>query len=573
MAGFDFAAFRDQQKAQNDDALEETGAVEAIAAAESAIADSKSKSKSAKAPPKAKRASTKRERADSSASAEPPATRRRSTRTATIASGVSSVEERRRLQEEAEAAKEAEEKAEKARIKREKHGQRTIEAQEGATTGAGETESLKELLDQMARFEVTEEKGAPIWEKGKRPKADKKKLKEVTEPLDLRAIVKIIPDRIYSLCAHPDPQRDLVFAGDKTGHLSLWDCTRAGMEKSLPEEEQKIRDGVVQNGDEDEEDEREWDWGQWWTWQGHMQNAVSSIKFRPNEYKQVYSSSYDNTIRSHHFERGISEEVIDGDLYEDDGLIHSFDFDPTGNEVWASDNDGGLLFRDLRAPMDTVKRWNLDKWKIGCVTINPANPGLAATAHLKRYMRLWDLSTLRGLSEDADLDTVLDKALLAEYSYEKACSSAYFDATGTRLATTSYDDTIRIWDVDPKKTKAKDYPAGDNKWKPSKTILHNCQVGRYVTVLRAHWCTAPAYPPHLFVGDMAHTVDLYSVDPAPAGQGEKLDRSGPAKVFTDETLTAAPAVTASHPTVEGKYYGGAASGKVSFWTHRLPEDE
>lgn len=52
--------------------------------------------------------------------------------------------------------------------------------------------------------------------------------------------------------------------------------------------------------------------------------------------RQIYSSGYDGTMRVTHFERGISEEVIDGDqlIGNDDALIHSFDFDPTGNELW-----------------------------------------------------------------------------------------------------------------------------------------------------------------------------------------------------------------------------------------------
>lgn len=75
----------------------------------------------------------------------------------------------------------------------------------------------------------------------------------------------------------------------------------------------------------------------------------------------------------------------------------------------ASDNDGGLIWRDLRQSMRHTKRWYIDRYKgaliltrcrrfssadiraisrttVGCVSINQANPDLAATAHLKRYM-------------------------------------------------------------------------------------------------------------------------------------------------------------------------------------------
>lgn len=32
----------------------------------------------------------------------------------------------------------------------------------------------------------------------------------------------------------------------------------------------------------------------------------------------------------------MSEEVIDGDRWSDEALLHSFDFDPTGNELWGA---------------------------------------------------------------------------------------------------------------------------------------------------------------------------------------------------------------------------------------------
>ena len=36
-----------------------------------------------------------------------------------------------------------------------------------------------------------------------------------------------------------------------------------------------------------------------------------------------------------------------------------------------------------------------------------------------------------------------EECVVARYGYEKACTSAYFDQTGTRILSTSYDDTIR----------------------------------------------------------------------------------------------------------------------------------
>lgn len=47
------------------------------------------------------------------------------------------------------------------------------------------------------------------------------------------------------------------------------------------------------------------------------------------------------------------------------------------------------------------------------------------------------------MSTDASTDDIINASQILHYDHEKACSSAYFDPTGTRLATTSYDDSVR----------------------------------------------------------------------------------------------------------------------------------
>lgn len=83
-----------------------------------------------------------------------------------------------------------------------------------------------------------------------------------------------------------------------------------------------------------------------------------------------------------------------------------------------------------------------------------------------------------------------------------------------------------------------------------------------MTVLRAHWSTIPTLPPHLHIGSMDRSVDLISPD------GTSV-----ANLYDADHITAVPAVTASHPTREKRHYGGSASGKVSFFTTPLEEEE
>ena len=81
-----------------------------------------------------------------------------------------------------------------------------------------------------------------------------------------------------------------------------------------------------------------------WIWTDHERQSTSL---------QIYSSAYDGTLRVTHFETGMSEEVINGDHWEENALIHSFDFDPTGNQLWGTEGllpspPGRTFFAELR---------------------------------------------------------------------------------------------------------------------------------------------------------------------------------------------------------------------------------
>ena len=102
--------------------------------------------------------------------------------------------------------------------------------------------------------------------------------------------------------------------------------------------------------------------------------------------------------------------------------------------------------------METTRRWQVEKYKIGCISLNPVDRFSAVTAHLKREMRyaifsvlasstsadlpatrsIRDLRKLLGMPSDSTVDQY-EECVVARYGYEKACTSAYFDATGTRI--------------------------------------------------------------------------------------------------------------------------------------------
>ncbi|KAK4058898.1 hypothetical protein OIO90_000344 [Microbotryomycetes sp. JL221] len=488
-----------------------------------------------------------------------------------------------RSEEEKEAAKEEEdrlyqEKREQERIA--KHGPRQIEALAGIT-GCGEQEGLIEMFndvlipfsksykavakddedskvkveeeDTKARRTVKKERNGSVSPKkatassptkggsvAPATKAELSNFKAKVDEVEHRATVKIVPERIYAMVVHPHSDKEIIFAGDKSGHVGVWDATQAGLE------------------DEDGDATK----GSYWHWKQHYR-TVSTLKFAPHDYNNLYSGSYDCTLRRLNFETGIHEEVIDADHWdsynEQDNLIHSFDFDLTGHNLWAVDNQGGLIHRDLREPMEAARRWAADakKRKIGGVSVNPSNPSIAVTAHLRGDLKIWDIGKLADLPEDAER-SMLDDCVVATNIHKNAVSSAYFDRTGTNILTTSYDDKLRVFEMDPWKLST----IHGKEYEPVAMMNHDCQVGRFVSVFKAQWSMCPTLPLHLHVGNMKRTLDVYAPVTTPASTKNQVRVRG----LMDDSISAVPAVTASHPIRECVYAGGNSSGKVSLYT-------
>lgn len=96
----------------------------------------------------------------------------------------------------------------------------------------------------------------------------------------------------------------------------------------------------------------------------------------------------------------------------------------------------------------------------------------------------------------------------------------------------------------------------DNQFEPTTVVPHNNQTGRWVTILKPHWQAIPSSigggAQRFVIGNMNRFVDVY------AGSGEQLAQLG------GEGITAVPAVTVFHPTVDW-IAAGTASGKMCLW--------
>lgn len=110
--------------------------------------------------------------------------------------------------------------------------------------------------------------------------------------------------------------------------------------------------------------------------------------------------------------------------------------------------------------------------------------------------------------------------LRSSFQHEKSCSAAYWDPWGRRILTTSYDDRLRgpcadlyvcnsidivladvektVWSMNPQWLEV-DEPLSPTHFQPTLKLPHNCQTGRWLTILRAQWSLNMDYMPHFTV--------------------------------------------------------------------------
>ncbi|TFK42537.1 WD40-repeat-containing domain protein [Crucibulum laeve] len=448
------------------------------------------------------------------------------------------------------------------------------------TNGPEEMSTLSTALGAAAQKSQPRRVGDPdafVFEEKKDAAAAVAELREKLQDMKVVSRAKVTQERIYSAAYHPEITKDLVFFGDKHGALGIWDA-------QAPQEEQEDEDGDVSVPPENREG------GKYWRlqlhWPATAKSSISSVKFDPIDSHNVYTSSYDCTIRSLSFTSGVSREIY---ASNDRVLICSIDLAPTGNEMWISDGEGGATHLDLREAKSKARRYVLSEQKIGCISINPTRPNFILTASNSRFLKIWDTRKLQsmsaaltddapltpptslpgesGTSEDVpprgtvefDAEVVTEflasnkgkSCLRGEFKHDKSASSAYWDPRGRQIVSTSYDDTIRLWDLDSPLFKSSGtFPS----FKPFSRIRHNCQTGKWLTILRAQWSPNPDVYPHFTIGNMNHALDLYS------SNGDLVARlSDPARI------TAVQAVTASHPSILERAVSGNASGRCVLW--------
>ncbi|EAU88489.1 hypothetical protein CC1G_04195 [Coprinopsis cinerea okayama7 len=395
-----------------------------------------------------------------------------------------------------------------------------------------------------------------VYEDNKEEERLVAELRKKMSGLKVHARAKVTRSRVYCAAYHPEVTKDLIFFGDKEGALGIWDA------RAPPEEDEDAK----QNEGEDREG------GRYWRiqlhWPANAKSSISSIKVDPIDPHNVYTSSYDTTVRALSFTTGVSREI-----FHSDNLVNSIDLVPSGHEMWLSDTSGWVTHIDLRESNQKHKSFQLSEQKIGSVSVNPTFPNFLATASNSRTVKVWDVRKLNTALEDftdsepqdstiidVNLEVITEFAqsdkgkgcLRAEWQHDKSATAAFWDPRGRQLVSTSYDDTLRLWNFNNSKLFKEDAPFPSSR--PFSRIKHNCQTGKWVTLLKARWTQNPDVYPYFTIGNMNHSVDIYS------GKGDHI-----ASLSDPRRITAVQAVTCSHPSVVERVATANASGRCVLW--------
>ncbi|XP_014674896.1 PREDICTED: WD repeat-containing protein 76-like, partial [Priapulus caudatus] len=319
--------------------------------------------------------------------------------------------------------------------------------------------------------------------------------------ISAKRVAKVVPARIFSVAIHPSEQQTLVCAGDKWGHVGLWD----------------VGSSLGSNGVH--------------LYEPHSR-PISSIKFNPQDTGHLYSASYDGTVRYADLAKGVFNEAYVTDE-EDDIMCRDIDFSSADTFVVALGTGEFCLVDSRTQGYKAEKTYVAHSKGLRTISVHPVDKHYVLTCSVDGFAKVWDL---RHMGKKPNC--------IASLPHPRSVSSAcYSPITGKQILTTCLDNRLRIYDTSHLEDSQKKSPL-------LHSISHNNYTGRWLTRFQAVW--HPSRDDMFIVGSMDRPRRIEVFD----NQGELVN------TFSDqEYLCSVCSVNAFHPT-RNVLVGGNSSGRL-----------
>ncbi|XP_072201642.1 WD repeat-containing protein 76 [Excalfactoria chinensis] len=260
------------------------------------------------------------------------------------------------------------------------------------------------------------------------------------------SIRKVVSSRVRSVAIHPTESAVLVAAGDKSGHVGLWDVSRTAEEGAHVFTPHNF--------------------------------SVNCMHFSPSHPAQLLSLSHDS-LRCGDVSRAVFDEI-----YRTEDSLSSFDFLEDGActaivGLW----DGTVAVVDRRTPGTSPELSADIGFKMTrTVDVHPVDKQYFLAAG-SVDVRVYDVRWLRRSG---------NQAVSTLHGHTKSVASAYFSpSSGRRVVTVCADDKLRVYDTSSLSATSALLC----------TVRHNNNTGRWLTRFRAVW--DPKQEQCFVVGSMA----------------------------------------------------------------------
>lgn len=275
-----------------------------------------------------------------------------------------------------------------------------------------------------------------------------------------------------------------------------------------------------------------------WRVEAHDEESDGVLSFTPHSQYisglawgmddlSLITSSYDGSVRK----LDLQKSCFAYEWGDEDMEYSAMSVSENQSVLYLGNTLGEIDRIDIRCPASRVgKPREIHARKVNTIHVDPCADHLVATSSTDSSVSIWDMRSFGPKSKP-----------LSSGSHRQTCQSAYFAPDGSqRLVTTSFDNTIRIWDG-KKSTQ---------NLTESLSIRHDNQTGRWVLPLRAIWSPDAS---SIIVGNMKRFVDIFD-----SSTGSILYQ------MNSEFMSAIPARNCAHASFIAS---ATASGRIHIWRH------